>query len=182
MRIITGMFKGKRITAPQNLPVRPTTDMAKEALFNYLGGWLTFDEISAMDLFCGTGSISFELLSRGSPHIVAVDKHSACIKFVQNFADGLRKGVIRGFATDAFIALERSKDQFDLIFADPPYDFGRYEELALKIINSGRLKPQGMAIIEHPAEIKFDHLPLYHETRSYGKVNFSVFLPTPIEL
>ena len=179
MRIITGMFKGKRITAPSNLPVRPTTDMAKEALFNYLGGWLEFEEITALDLFCGTGSISFELLSRGTRHIVAVDKHSACIKFVQGFADGLRKGILRGFATDAFIALERSKEQFDLIFADPPYDFGRYEELALKIINSGRLKSQGMAIIEHPAEINFTHLPLFYETRSYGKVNFSVFILTP---
>ena len=182
MRNITGLFKGKRITAPQNLPVRPTTDMAKEALFNYLGGWLNFEEITAMDLFCGTGSISFELLSRGTRRIVAVDKHSACIKFVQSFADGLRKGVLTGFATDAFIALERSKEQFDLIFADPPYDFGRYEELALKIINSGRLKSQGLAIIEHPAEIKFKHLPLFYETRSYGKVNFSVFIPTPTEI
>jgi 16S rRNA (guanine(966)-N(2))-methyltransferase RsmD len=182
MRIITGLFKGKRIAAPHNLPVRPTTDMAKEALFNYLGGWLNFDEITAMDLFCGTGSISFELLSRGTKRIVAVDKHPACIKFVQSFADGLIKGVLTGFTTDAFIALERSKEQFDLIFADPPYDFGRYEELALKIVNSGRLTSQGMAIIEHPAEIKLTHLPLYHETRSYGKVNFSVFISTPSQL
>ena len=175
MRIISGKFRGRRIQAPTNLPVRPTTDMAKEGLFNCLAARVELDGIRALDLFCGTGNISFELISRGAASITAVDKHPGCCKFVAAYANELQPGIVKVFNTDSLIAIERSREHFDLIFADPPYDYTRYADLVQGVLTSNLLRPDGLFVVEHANHIDFTLIPSYIETRNYGKVHFSFF-------
>ena len=122
MRIISGEFKGRRITAPKKLPVRPTTDMAKEALFNILNNQFYFDEISVLDLFAGTGNISYEFASRGTLQILAVDENYGCIKFINETAKDFEMP-ISTIKSDVFKFLEKFEPKTDIIFADPPYNF-----------------------------------------------------------
>ena len=122
MRIISGTYKGRKIIAPAKLPVRPTTDMAKEALFNILNNQYYFDDISVLDLFSGTGNISYEFASRGTEDITAVDDHYACIKFINDTAE-LFEMPIKTIKSDVFKFLENFGQQYSIIFADPPYDF-----------------------------------------------------------
>ena len=131
MRIISGVHKGRKLIAPLNLPVRPTTDMAKEALFNILGNNFYFDEISVLDLFCGIGSIAFEFASRGCQSVTAVDAHKGCVKFVKSVSDKLDLD-IDTVLSDAFKFLYSSRSSWDIIFADPPYDIPekQFSELA----------------------------------------------------
>jgi 16S rRNA (guanine966-N2)-methyltransferase len=175
MRIISGQFRGRRIQAPTNLPVRPTTDMAKEGLFNYLSARIELDGIRALDLFCGTGNISFELISRGAASVTAVDKHPACCKFVSSCANQLKAGVVKVFNTDSLVAIERCREQFELIFADPPYDYTRYSELVQGVLTGNLLQPDGLFVVEHANHIDFSLIPGFIETRNYGKVHFSFF-------
>lgn len=175
MRIISGKFRSRRVTAPANLPVRPTTDMAKESLFNYLNMRVEFEGIEAMDLFAGTGNITFELISRGAASVIAVDKHVGCVKFIAQYADQLVPKVAKVYNTDALIAIERSRDRFDLIFADPPYDYDKYGDLVEGILTKPLLKDGGILVIEHPGNIDFTAIPGFIETRHYGKVHFSFF-------
>lgn len=179
MRIISGAFRGRRIVAPSNLPVRPTTDFAKEALFNVLNNRYYFDEITVLDLFSGIGSISLEFASRGSQKIVAVDMEANCAKFLSEMAEKLdiedRLTVIK---EDVFKFLERNTyGGFELIFADPFYDF-ELEDF-LKIIELIRenewLKEGGELILEHSQNVKFEGNPHLVESRRYGNVNFSFF-------
>lgn len=175
MRIISGKWKGKRIEAPGNLPVRPTTDMAKEGLFNYLQTRLEWEGLEALDLFAGTGNISYELLSRGAALVVVVDKHPSCTKFISNTLRQLGVTQSRVYTTDARVAVERSKDQFDFIFADPPYDLAIHHELSTLIMKSSLLRPGGIYAIEHPSEVNLTTIEGYVETRHYGRVHFSFF-------
>ena len=122
MRIISGLYKGRRITAPKKLPIRPTTDMAKEALFNILHHQYYFDGISVLDLFSGSGNISYEFASRGTEQITAVDDNYGCIKFITETATAFEMS-ISTIKSDVFKFLEKSKQKQDIIFADPPYDF-----------------------------------------------------------
>lgn len=175
MRIISGLLKGKRIHAPSSLPARPTTDRAKEGLFSYLNARVDLKGKTCLDIFSGIGSISFEMLSRGASHIIAVDKNPGCVNFIRETAKNLNLNSIQVFRTDALIALERVKNTFDIIFADPPYDYNKYQEL-VRIITAGNLINQGgWFIIEHPSGISFNQMPHFHETRRYGKVHFSFF-------
>jgi 16S rRNA (guanine(966)-N(2))-methyltransferase RsmD len=175
MRIISGQFRGRRVQAPTNLPVRPTTDMAKEGLFNYIGARLEIQGIHALDLFCGTGNISYELISRGAASITAVDKHPACCKFVSTYANQLKPGIVKVYNTDSLVAIERSREQFELIFADPPYDYTRYADLVQGVLTGNLLHPDGLFVVEHASNIDFTLIPGYIETRHYGKVHFSFF-------
>jgi 16S rRNA (guanine966-N2)-methyltransferase len=122
MRIISGSHKGRRIIAPKSLPVRPTTDRAKEALFNILQHRIDLYEVKALDLFSGIGSISFELSSRGCPDITSVDKHFGCIRFISETTEKLGLDGIHTVKSDVFQYLDRTSARFDFIFADPPYD------------------------------------------------------------
>src|SRR5690606_21963947 len=122
MRIISGTHKGRRLTAPKNLPVRPTTDFAKEALFNILRSRIYFDEISVLDLFAGTGNISFEFASRGVPKIVSVDLDQGCVQFISKIAAEFTFP-ITAVKSDTIKYLENTSEKFDIIFLDPPYDF-----------------------------------------------------------
>lgn len=176
MRIISGKYKGKRIQAPKKLPVRPTTDMAKEALFNILNNYYDFDEVAVLDLFAGTGNISFEFASRGTANIVSVDKDYGCIKFIAAVARELELN-IKTFKDDAFKFLEKNKMQYHLIFADPPYDMKQedFENLVKLVFKNELLKEEGMLVVEHSKFTDLSKALYFKEQRRYGGSVFSFF-------
>lgn len=176
MRIISGQFKGRRITAPKKLPVRPTTDMAKEALFNILNNQYYFDDISVLDLFAGTGNISYEFASRGTEQITCVDQDYGCIKFINETAR-IFDMPLQTIKSDVFKFLEKSKQQSTIIFADPPYDFpveefAKIPELAFK---NNLLEEEGLLILEHSKHTNLSHIENYSYSKSYGGNMFSFF-------
>ncbi len=176
MRIISGKHKSKRIFAPKKLPVRPTTDMAKEALFNILNNKYYFEDISFLDLFAGTGNISYEFASRGTNNIVSVDADYGCIKFIDKISKELDFG-ISTIKSDVFSFLEKSMLKVDIIFVDPPYDlsvedFARIPELIFK---NNMLKEDGVLIIEHSKQTDLSHLEYFTNHRRYGGSVFSFF-------
>lgn len=176
MRIISGLYKGRKIQAPKKLPVRPTTDMAKEALFNILNNQYYFDEISVLDLFSGTGNISYEFASRGTEQIVAVDANYGCIKFINETAENFEMP-IRTTKSDVFKFLENSKQQHTIIFADPPYDFevDLFSKIPQLVFKNKLLEDNGSLIIEHSKHTDLSHLDHYSHSKSYGGNMFSFF-------
>ena len=176
MRIVSGKYKGKRISAPKNLPVRPTTDMAKEALFNILNNRFYFDEISVLDLFAGIGSISLEFASRGCDKVVAVDQHPGCIRFLDQTSQSIQAN-IQCVRSDAYVYLEKTAMKFDVIFADPPYDMDKaeFEKIIQLVIERDLLEPDGLLVIEHRAKMKFEDHVAFSESRKYGSSAFSFF-------
>ncbi len=182
MRIIAGTHKRRIINPPKSLPVRPTTDMAKESLFNILRNWVDFDITNALDLFSGTGSIAFELISRGCPSVISVEQNKACSEWIRKAAKNFKMENLKVITADSFRFISRSNPhQYDLIFADPPYNHDRLSELNLLIIEHKLLKPGGWLIIEHPENIDFSAQEFFKEHRHYGKVNFSFFHYQPDE-
>ncbi len=179
MRIISGKFRGKRITAPANLPVRPTTDFAKEALFNVLNNHYEFDEISVLDLFSGIGSISLEFASRGSNRVISVDQDAGCVKFLSETVESMNLGdVVSVERNDVFQFLKRNtQGNFEVIFADPPFVFEQeeYNKLIELVKENEWLKPEGELVLEHSSHIKFEEHPHLIQTRKYGNVHFSFF-------
>lgn len=176
MRIISGKYKSRRITAPKKLPVRPTTDMAKEALFNILNNQYYFDEVILLDLFAGTGNISYEFGSRGTIKITAVDGDSGCVQFIDKTAKELDLN-IDAIKSDVFSFLEKTALKSSIIFADPPYDmpaedFGRIPELVFEKL---LLLEDGVLIIEHAKQMKLEHLEYFSKQRKYGGSVFSFF-------
>ncbi len=176
MRIISGQFKGRRIQAPQNLPVRPTTDFAREALFNILSHLVDFESIKVVDLFSGTGAISLELASRGTSQIIAVDAHFGCVQFLKKMAEELDIKGITAIKRDVFSFLKSdlAKD-VDLVFADPPYDLATLESIPDAVFATSMLKKDGFLILEHSQKNNFENHPFFVEHRKYGNVNFSIF-------
>lgn len=176
MRIISGLYKGRRITAPKKLPVRPTTDMAKEALFNILNNQYYFNDISVLDLFSGTGNISYEFASRGTEQITAVDDNYGCIKFINETAEAFEM-TISTIKSDVFKFLEKSKQKHSIIFADPPYDleldaFSKIPEL---VFQNKLLEDEGVLIVEHSKHTDLSELEHYSHSKSYGGNVFSFF-------
>ncbi len=179
IRIISGKYKGRRIKAPKKLPVRPTTDMAKEALFNILRHQFHFSGVRALDLFAGTGNISYELASRGCPDITAVDGNHHCIRFIQETAQSF-DFPIQTVKSDVYSFMSRTHHQgYDIVFADPPYDFEleAFEKIATLCFEHQLLSDQGLLVIEHSKHTKLDHLPYFEDTRHYGGNAFSFFSP-----
>ncbi|MDP6921988.1 MAG: RsmD family RNA methyltransferase [Lutibacter sp.] len=176
MRIISGLYKNKRLQAPKNLPVRPTTDMAKEALFNIINNRYYFDSIKVLDLFSGTGNISIEFASRGTQDITAVDSHRACIKYIKKTADALDLN-IQTVGSDVYTFLSKAGSKFDLIFADPPYDFtgAQFEAIVSGVFDRDLLAKDGLLIIEHSKRTKLDHLPKHAFSKKYGGNMFDFF-------
>src|SRR5690606_35698575 len=174
MRIISGQFKGRRITPPKKLPVRPTTDMAKEALFNILNNLYYFDEISALDLFSGTGSISYEFASRGTEKITAVDEDFGCIKFINQTAAEFGMS-IQTIKSDVFKFLESSNQRATIIFADPPYAFSvaQFSKIPELIFQNNLLEAGGVLIVEHAKQTDLSHLENYAYSKNYGGNVFS---------
>jgi 16S rRNA (guanine966-N2)-methyltransferase len=176
MRIISGTFKGRRITAPKKLPVRPTTDMAKEALFNILNNSFYFDEISVIDLFAGTGSISYEFVSRGTNQITVVDQDFACIKFINKTAEVFEMD-IQTIKNDVFKFLEKTKLKASVIFADPPYAFSKEQFLKIPklIFQNNLLEDNGLLIVEHSKHTDLSNLEYFSYSKHYGGCVFSFF-------
>ncbi len=175
MRIIRGTHRGRKITAPANLPVRPTTDLAKESLFNILDNHIYFEDIRVLDLYAGTGSISYEFASRGSLLVVSVDINPLCIKFMSETAARLGFDKMKAVRSSSIGFLNHCTDKFDLIFADPPYDLEGIEEIISLVFDKSLLLENGWLIIEHPGEKDFSALSNFSQHRNYGKVNFSFF-------
>lgn len=176
MRIISGKYKGKRLMAPQKLPVRPTTDFAKEGLFNILNNQFYFDEVSVLDLFSGTGNISFEFASRGAQLITSVDAHVGCIQYIGKIKDEL-EFPIQPIKSDVFSFLEKTAMTADIIFADPPYDFTaeQFGKIAELVNKNNILNENGLLIIEHSKHTDLSELEGYTDERKYGGSVFSFF-------
>ncbi|MEJ2585755.1 MAG: RsmD family RNA methyltransferase [Robiginitalea sp.] len=176
MRIISGIHKGRRIRAPKGLPVRPTTDRAKESLFNILGHQILWEEWAVLDLFAGTGNISYECASRGCPHVVAVDSHAGCVRFIRKTADELQLPVST-HRQEVLKFLKKCAEQYDLIFADPPYDIpeATLRELVSHCLERGLLKKGGVLVIEHSPQRDLSGQEGFSEMRSYGSTRFSFF-------
>ncbi|MBU3012240.1 RsmD family RNA methyltransferase [Polaribacter vadi] len=166
MRIISGKFKGRRLKAPKNLPVRPTTDMAKEGLFNIINNHYYFDSIAVLDLFSGTGNISYEFASRGTKNIYAIDANYNCIRYIYNTAKEFDFD-INTYKSDVYKFLNKTSIQSDIVFADPPYDFEaeKFLEIADLVFEKNLLKEDGILIIEHS---KHTDLTI-HKNHSYDK-------------
>ena len=176
MRIIGGHLKGLRLQAPANLPVRPTTDLAKEALFNILYNQFDFESIKVLDLFSGTGNITLEFASRDVPDITSVDRHKGCILFLKSMIQKYELKQVKPIQADVFKFLEHETDAFDLVFADPPYDLPQLIHIPEKVFKRNLVKAGGYLIVEHPSMKKLDH-PFLTETRIYGSSAFSFFSP-----
>ncbi len=174
MRIIAGELRGRRLTPPTNLPIRPTTDLARESLFNILRNKVDFEEISTLDLFAGTGSISFEFISRGVKQAIAVDADQRCIDFIKKSSADMKINNLLALRNDVFIFLGRSQMNFDVVFADPPYDLKQIKIIPDLVLKSF-VKPNGLFIMEHPKDYSFKEHPYFLEQRHYGKVNFTFF-------
>jgi 16S rRNA (guanine(966)-N(2))-methyltransferase RsmD len=188
MRIITGIYKGRHFDIPRTFKARPTTDFAKENIFNVLTGYIDFEGATALDLFSGTGSISLELLSRGCKQVVSVELDRDHHRFIQECVKKLSANSnIIPLRADVFRFLKSCKQQYDFIFADPPYALKELPQIpdlilgtaeansSLFTLHSSLLKPEGILVLEHGKDYDFSNHPHFLEHRSYGSVNFSLF-------
>ncbi|OOQ62251.1 16S rRNA (guanine(966)-N(2))-methyltransferase RsmD [Mucilaginibacter pedocola] len=175
MRIIGGKLKGLRLNPPKNLPVRPTTDLAKEALFNILLNQIEFEDITVLDLFSGTGNISMEFASRGAAQVTSVDRSQQCVFYLKDTSrqHGLKQ--IQTFKADVFKYLAMETEQYDLVFADPPYDLNKIPEIPKIVFDKQLLKPGGLLIVEHQSMQNLSSHPAFVEQRRYGHSSFSFF-------
>ena len=175
MRIITGKYKGRHFDIPRTFKARPTTDFAKENIFNVMNGYVDFDGSDALDLFAGTGSITLEMLSRGCREVVSVEAdrdHAAFIRQCLKKIDADNNILIRG---DVFRFMKTCRRQFDFVFADPPYALPELPTIPPLVFEYGLLKPGGVLVFEHGKHNDFSTLPHFVEHRAYGSVNFSIF-------
>jgi len=175
MRIIGGILKGLRLNPPTNLPVRPTTDLAKEALFNILLNKIEFEDIKVLDLFSGTGNISLEFASRGASEVVSVDRSVQCIHYLNDTSRQHKLTQIKTFKADVLKYLQIETEQYDVIFADPPYDLNQIPEIPKIIFDKNLLLPGGLLIVEHQSLQNLSSHPAFVEHRKYGHSSFSFF-------
>lgn len=176
MRIIAGNLKGRRLNPPDNLPVRPTTDMARESLFDILNNYVDYEDCAVMDLFAGTGAVSLEFVSRGAKEVTAVDINAACTDWIKKAAAQYNVQNLHVVRTDIFGLLKRAYKKFDIVFADPPYALERLEELPNIVFEKELLTEDGIFILEHSKEYDFADHPHFWQHRRYGKVNFTFFV------
>lgn len=179
MRIIGGKIGGIRLYPPNNLPVRPTTDIAKEALFNILQNRLDFEHMDCLDLFAGTGNIALELASRGALSVDAVDIHFRCVRYISDTAKQHGLSAINTRKADVFKFIQSSNKKYDFIFADPPYDIVQLPQLAQVIFEQDMLHEDGLLVIEHPSTRQMQSHPFFDETRKYGYSSFSFYSIKP---
>lgn len=175
MRIVSGKFRGRRLTPPTNITARPTTDFAKESLFNVLGNYIDMEGATILDLFSGTGSISFECISRGCMHANSVEMSENHIAFIKKTAATLKIDNLRVFRSDVFRFLDVNNEMYDLIFADPPYQLPDIADIPDRIFAKKRLRDGGVFVLEHGKNNSFDTHPHFAEHRNYGNVHFSFF-------
>jgi 16S rRNA (guanine966-N2)-methyltransferase len=178
MRIISGTFRGRKFQLPKNLKARPTTDFAKENLFNILANRIDFEEIRVLDLFSGTGSISFEFLSRGAIAVTCVENYSPHAQFIKEVSTKLQTNNLTVITGDAYKFIEHATGKFDLIFADAPYADERLSSIPERVLKAELLAEDGLLIVEHSKTTNFSNHPDFFEIRVYGSVNFSFFHPS----
>jgi 16S rRNA (guanine(966)-N(2))-methyltransferase RsmD len=175
MRIIRGKYGRRRFDVPTNITARPTTDFARENIFNVLENMVDFEGLTALDLFAGTGAVSFEFLSRGCTMVTSVEKAATQYNFIRKVAQTLNDNNIRVVRGDALRFIDSAATSYDLVFADPPYDLTGFGEIPEKVLKSKLLKAGSIFIIEHSKNYDFSQLPHFVEHRAYGSVNFSIF-------
>lgn len=175
MRIISGKYKGRAINPPRNLRARPTTDFAKENLFNVLGNLVDFEECDVLDLFAGTGSISYEFASRGVRSVTSVEINSVHHAFIRRTASELGISNLYAVKANAFLYLKSAAKQFDIIFSDAPYDLEGAEEIISLVLEEDRLADEGFLVFEHSKGKDYSSHPNFWQQRSYGSVQFSFF-------
>jgi 16S rRNA (guanine966-N2)-methyltransferase len=175
LRIISGKYKGKHLLPGKSFTARPTTDFAKESLFNILNNRFDFEDIEVLDLFSGTGSISFEFASRGAKKVDSVEQNSKHASFIIKTAQELKFEQLRVYRMNTYQYLKLAKHTFDIVFADPPYDMPGVQEFPELVLAANLLKPDGVFILEHSKGIDFSSNPRFKEHRNYGNVNFSFF-------
>ena len=175
MRIISGKFRGKQIRPPGNFNARPTTDLAKESLFNILIHQYALEETDVLDLFSGTGSISYEFASRGARSVTAVELAPTHFRFIRDTCRALQMEQVSVIRADAYKYLRRPVQSFDIIFADPPYNHPGLTELPDLVFQTQILNKEGVFILEHPGNYSFTAHPHFIRQRKYGGVNFSFF-------
>lgn len=176
MRIIRGKYGRRRFDVPKNITARPTTDFARENLFNVLENIDDLEGKTALDLFAGTGAISFEFLSRGCREVTAVEQAPVQTQFIRSVKEKLGDEQLRVIKGDVFRFIETCSRKFDFIFADPPYDHPRFNEIPELILDSAMIGPGTVVVIEHSKNRDFSHLPGFSQQRVYGSVNFSIFI------
>lgn len=164
---------------PHNITARPTTDFARENIFNVVENIIDLEGKKALDLFAGTGAVSFELLSRECGSVTSVEKASTQLSFIKKVKDLLKDDNLHIVRGDVFKFIANCKDNFDFIFADPPYDHPRFGEIPELVLNSGLVKEGTLFVMEHSREYDFSNLPFFFEHREYGSVNFSLFIINP---
>jgi 16S rRNA (guanine966-N2)-methyltransferase len=177
MRIISGIHGGRKISPPANMPyTRPTTDIAKEGLFNVLQNNLEIDTLKTLDLFGGTGCISYELASRGAEDLTIIEKDNQMYDFIKKTAAELEFENFKLIKSDVFKYIETCKDQYDFIFAGPPYALGTIDDLPKLIFEKNLLKPKGWFVLEHTPRNDYKKFPHYKTERNYGTTIFSIFI------
>ncbi|MBP5497942.1 MAG: RsmD family RNA methyltransferase [Muribaculaceae bacterium] len=175
MRIVTGKYKGRHFDIPRTFKARPTTDFAKENIFNVLTGYLDFYGTAALDLFSGTGSITLELLSRGCSQVVSVEQDRDHHRFICECLKKLDTNACIPLRGDAFRFVKSCKQQFDFIFADPPYALKELPTIPSFVFEKGLLKEGGLFVFEHGKDYDFSDNSHFVEHRTYGSVNFTIF-------
>lgn len=180
MRVISGIYKRRRFDVPNSFKARPTTDFAKENLFNVLSNnYFDFEDgVTALDLFAGTGSISIELVSRGCDKVISVEKDPQHLSFISQVMREVKTDKCLPVRADAFKFIEKCSEQFDFIFADPPYALKDLQSIPGRIFENGLLKENGLLVLEHGKDQNFEDDPHFIERRIYGSVNFSFFRAT----
>jgi len=177
LRIIGGKYRGRRIDPPGNFKARPTTDFAREGLFNILNNRVDFQTITILDLFSGTGSISYEFASRGASIVHLVEKDFKHISGIKKILKDLELDNVKPIHIDVMAYLKTCSIKYDIVFADPPYELSWLTELPDLVSQAGIIKDDGFFILEHPRDLSFTEHKLFFEHRNYGGVNFSFFKP-----
>lgn len=176
MRVISGIYKRRRFDVPKNFKARPTTDFAKENLFNVLSNRIDFEDgLTALDLFAGTGSISIELVSRGCDKVISVEKDPQHYSFICKVMQEVKTDKCLPVRGDVFKFIDSTREKFDFIFADPPYALPNLKNIPDLILEKGLLKEDGLFVLEHGKDHSFEEHPHFIEQRQYGSVNFSFF-------
>lgn len=175
MRIIRGLWKSRRLAPPNNLPVRPTTDFAKEAVFNIFDNLIDYEDVEVLDLFAGTGSISYEFCSREAKKVTAVEMNQQCINFIKKTIDQLQILNLNIVKNDVFSYVKKTSQKFDVIFADPPYQLPNIAELPDLIFEHQLLNKNGIFVLEHSNKYHFEKHAMFFDHRNYGSVNFTFF-------
>lgn len=175
MRIIRGKYGRRRFNVPTNITARPTTDFARENIFNVIENLIDLEGAKCLDLFAGTGAVSFELLSRGASSVTSVEKSATQARFIEKVKNELNDRNLHLLRTDALRYIRDSSSEFDFVFADPPYDLEGFGDIPKMVLESKLLHPGSIFIIEHSKKYDFSDLPHFIDHRAYGSVNFSIF-------